>query len=145
MLSEDIKNQLITKCLEMKDVAYCPYSNYNVGSAVLATSGKIYGGCNIENASYGATICAERSAVFKAVSEGEKKFTAIAITGCKRGSKEMGNEKDFAFPCGACRQVIREFCNPKEMKVFIVVSHERYKEYTLEQLLPESFGPEMLI
>lgn len=145
MLTEEIKKQLIKKCLEMKNVAYCPYSNYTVGAAILASSGKIYGGCNIENASYGAANCGERTAAFKAVSEGEKKFIAIAITGCKRGEKDSGKDTDFAFPCGICRQVLREFSTPKEFKIIIVASEERYKEFTLEDLLPNSFGPDHVI
>ncbi len=131
MLTEEIKKELICKCLEMKKFSYCPYSNFTVGAALLCDSGKIYTGCNIENSSYGATICAERCGIFKAVSEGERKILAIAITGCKRNGVEKGNDLDFAFPCGMCRQVLREFCNPKELTVIICCSETRYKEFTL--------------
>lgn len=144
MLTEEIKKQLMQKAEEMKNMAYCPYSNYCVGAALLTSTGKIYGGCNIENSSYGASNCGERTAVFRAVAEGEKKFTAIVVCGCKKGSAPAGNETDFAWPCGICRQVLREFSNPKEMKVIIYVSPERYKEFTLEEILPHSFGPEHL-
>ena len=115
--------------MEMAKMAYAPYSHFQVGAAVLAESGKIYGGANVENASYGATVCAERSAIFAAVNAGERKLTAIAVT---------------ETPCGMCRQVMREFCDPKAFKVIVGKSAENYKEYTLEELLPESFGPECL-
>ena len=108
-------------------LAYAPYSHFHVGAAVLAESGKIYGGANVENASYGATVCAERSAIFAAVNAGERKLEAIAVT---------------ETPCGMCRQVMREFCDPKVFKVIVAKSADDFKDYTLEELLPASFGPE---
>ena len=124
------ERELIERAIEMKTAAYAPYSHFPVGAAVLAESGRIYGGANVENASYGATMCAERSAIFAAVNAGERKLVAIAVT---------------ETPCGMCRQVMREFCDPKAFKVIVAKSAEDYKEYTLEELLPESFGPDHLI
>ena len=122
--------ELIGRAIEMKTAAYAPYSHFQVGAAVLAESGKIYGGANVENASYGATICAERSAISAAVNAGERKLTAIAIT---------------ETPCGLCRQVMREFCDPKTFKVIVGKNTEDFKVFTLDELLPESFGPEHLV
>ena len=123
------ERELIERAIEMKTAAYAPYSHFQVGAAVLAESGRIYGGANVENASYGATICAERSAIFAAVNAGERKLAAIAVT---------------ATPCGMCRQVMREFCDPKAFKVIVAKSADDYRVFTLEELLPESFGPECL-
>ncbi len=145
MLTKEVEQELISKAFEMKLKAYCPYSNYQVGAAILSSTGKIYGGFNIENSSYGACNCGERTAIFKAVSEGEKKFTAIAVCGGKKGEEPKGLETDSAFPCGICRQVMREFVNPKEFKVYICISKDKYSVYTLEELLPHSFGPEFLL
>ena len=124
------ERELIERAVEMAKMAYAPYSHFRVGAAVLAESGKVYGGANVENASYGATVCAERSAVFAAVNAGERKLEAIAVT---------------ATPCGVCRQVMREFCDPKAFKVIVAKSADDYRAFTLEELLPESFGPEHLI
>ena len=115
--------------MEMAKMAYAPYSHFQVGAAVLAESGKIYGGANVENASYGATVCAERSAIFAAVNAGERNLKAIAVT---------------ETPCGVCRQVMREFCDPKAFKVIVGKSTDDFKVFTLDELLPESFGPECL-
>ncbi len=111
--------------------AYAPYSNYHVGAALLTSEGIIYTGCNVENASYGATICAERTAVFKAVSEGQRQFIAIAVATKNSGS-----------PCGLCRQVLREFSADLTIIVTDFQGHSRI--FTLTELLPESFGPENL-
>lgn len=127
-----INKQLIKKALEAQKKAYVPYSNFHVGAALLTEDDKIFTGCNIEIASYSPTICAERTAIFKAISEGHKKIKAIAIVG----------DTEYTYPCGVCRQVIREF--GKEAKVIIANSEEDYKEYKLEELLPYSFGPEAL-
>jgi cytidine deaminase len=127
----DIK-MLVKKALEAKKKAYAPYSGFRVGAALIAGSGKVYTGCNIECSSYSPTICAERTAISKAVSEGERQIVAIAITG----------DSEWTYPCGVCRQVIREF--GKDAKVIVVKSEDEYKEYTLEELLPHSFGPEDL-
>ncbi|MBQ8591188.1 MAG: cytidine deaminase [Lachnospiraceae bacterium] len=126
--------ELITKALNAREAAYAPYSSYKVGAALLSKDDKIFTGCNVENASYGATNCAERTAIFKAVSEGSTQFVAIAIVGGKAG------EVSYAAPCGICRQVMMEFCNPKEFHVIIAKSCEDYKVYTLEELLPVGFG-----
>lgn len=131
---------LIQAAIEARKQAYAPYSGYLVGAALLAPDGAIYQGCNIENASYGATNCAERTAFFKAVSQGERAFCAIAIVG---GSQELGQGEtfpDMAYPCGICRQVMREFCGP-DFRILVGRSTEDFQEYTLEELLPKSFGP----
>ena len=119
--------------------SYAPYSKYNVSAAVLMDSGKIYLGANIENASYPAGVCAEHNAIDYAVQSGERKIKAIAIVG---GADYKVH--DYCAPCGICRQVMREFSDPKQMKVIIAVSSTKYKEMTLEELLPESFGPSNL-
>ncbi len=126
------KKLLIRKALESKEKAYAPYSKFRVGAALLTSTGKIYTGCNIENASYTPTICAERTAIAKAVSEGEREIVAIAVTG----------DSQWTYPCGVCRQVIREF--GKDAIVIVVNSEDEYKEYKLSELLPHSFGPEDL-
>ena len=122
--------KLVGQAIGMAKKAYAPYSHFRVGAAVLADSGKVYGGANVENASYGATICAERNAVAAAVNAGERKLEAIAVT---------------ATPCGMCRQVMREFCDPKTFKVIVAKTADDYRVFTLEELLPESFGPEHLV
>lgn len=125
---------LIQKALEMLDFSYVPYSHFHVGAALLSKNGKVYGGCNIENSSYSPTNCAERTAFFKAVSEGVKDFDAIAVVG-----GHDGIVKDFCPPCGVCRQVMREFCS-KDFKIILAKTTKEYKVYTLEELLPESFS-----
>ena len=114
--------------------SYSPYSHFHVGAALLAKNGTVYTGCNIENSSFGATNCAERTAIFKAVSEGVKDFEAIAVVGGLNGKIE-----DFCPPCGICRQVMREFCN-QDFKIILAKSPSDYKVYTLADLLPESFS-----
>lgn len=131
--------KLIRLAMENQKNSYAPYSHYNVSAAVLMGSGKIYLGVNVENASYPAGICAERNAIFHAVQEGEREIVAVAIVGGLNYTI-----KDYCAPCGVCRQVMREFCNPKDMLVVFAKSPEDYKEMTLEELLPESFGPEAL-
>ena len=138
-----LKGELITAAIQARKNAYAPYSGYYVGAALLCDDGEIVTGCNVENASYGATNCAERTAVFKAVSEGERSFKAIAIAGGKHSENE-DEMLDYAYPCGVCRQVLREFCVPNEMVVIVCRSENDYKEMTLEELLPNSFGPENL-
>lgn len=133
------RQQLIRIALENMKNSYAPYSNFNVSAAVVMGSGKIYNGVNVENSSYGATICAERTAITHAIASGEKKILGIAIVG---GMNQ--NVSDYCAPCGVCRQVMREFCNPKDMHVIIAKSETDYKDFTLEELLPESFGPESL-
>lgn len=126
--------KLIDSAFKMLDFSYSPYSNFKVGAAILTKSGKIFTGCNIENATFGATNCAERTAIFKAVSEGEKEFEQICIVGGKNGKVE-----DFCSPCGICRQVMAEFCSP-EFKIILAKSKSEYKFFTLKELLPESFS-----
>ena len=130
------KLELIHEASEARKRAYAPYSGFMVGAALLSSSGKIYHGCNIENASYPATNCAERTAFFKAVSEGVKEFEAIAVVGGQNGVL-----KEITAPCGVCRQVMMEFCDPKEFKIILAVDKETYKIMTLEELLPMGFGP----
>ena len=132
--------ELIQAAIGARERAYAPYSDYLVGAALLTDSGEIYQGCNIENASYGATNCAERTAFFKAVSQGKREFRAIAIVGGKRKSQQGDVFPDMAYPCWICRQVMREFCGPK-FRILVGKSAEDYEEYTLEEILPESFGP----
>jgi len=127
------KDELIKAAIKMKEMAYVPYSGFRVGAALLTKDDKIYTGCNIESASYTPTNCAERTAIFKAVSEGDMDFKAIAITG----------DSEYTFPCGVCRQVMREFSH--DLKIYIVKNENEYKEFTLKELLPHSFGPEDLI
>lgn len=130
---------LITECMKAREYSYAPYSNFRVGAALLTKNGKIYTGCNIENAAYSPTNCAERTAFFNAVSKGEREFAAIAIAGGRADFCADALE-DFAAPCGVCRQVMREFCNPENFKIILVKSQSEYQVYTLEELLPRSFG-----
>ena len=138
-MDKETIERLVAHALEMVPRAYAPYSRFQVGAAVLAASGKIYGGANVENASYPAGICAERSAIAQAISAGERKLAAIAICGGKDGVIA-----GFCAPCGICRQTMREFCDPEEFRVVVARSTSDYKIYSLDQLLPESFGPEAL-
>ena len=135
-----MNEKLIVTALESLDNSYAPYSGFNVAAAVLAGSGKIYQGVNVENASYPAGICAECNAVSNAVSCGERKIKAVAIV--SRDSK--GRSGGYTSPCGICRQVLREFSDPAELSVIMAKSVEDYKEMKLEDLLPVSFGPEQL-
>lgn len=126
------KKELIKEALKAKEKAYVPYSNFHVGAALLTDDGELFTGCNIEIASYSPTICAERTAIFKAVSEGHIKIKQIAVVG----------DSHYSYPCGVCRQVLREF--GKDAAIYVANSQDDYKEYTLEDLLPNSFGPEDL-
>ena len=123
---------LMIQAQEARKKSYSPYSHFCVGAALLTKSGKIYTGCNIENAAFTPTNCAERTAIFKAVSEGEREFEAIAIVGGKE-TQEGG----FCAPCGVCRQVIAEFCE-KDFQI-VLGNEDKYKVYTLDTLLPFSF------
>lgn len=127
---------LIGKAIEAMGLAYAPYSGFQVGAALLAGNGDIYQGCNIENAAYTPSNCAERTAFFKAVSEGVRDFKAICIVGGKGGILT-----DITAPCGVCRQVMMEFCNPKDFKIILAVDEGQFAVYTLEELLPMGFGP----
>lgn len=128
-----LDKELLELAIEARKKSYSPYSNFRVGAALLTKSGKVYGGCNIENAAYTPTNCAERTAIFKAVSEGEREFSAIAIVGGK------GEEPaDFCAPCGICRQVLAEFCD-LDFRI-VLGTPENIRVYTLAELLPLSFG-----
>ena len=130
------KGMLIRQALAAREKAYTPYSHFKVGAALLAKSGRVYTGCNIENAGYTPTNCAERTALFKAVSEGEREFEAIAIVGSLEGRK---NEL-VTGPCGVCRQALYEF-GGDALLVIMARSPEDYVERTLGELLPLGFGP----
>ena len=128
--------QLIQEAITAMQYSYTPYSHFRVGAALLTKSGKLYRGCNIENAAYTPTNCAERTAFFKAVSEGELEFEAICVVGGKDGKLE-----EYAPPCGVCRQVMMEFCDPETFKIILATDEVHYTEYTLKELLPLGFGP----
>ena len=127
--------ELVREALEARKQSYCPYSGFAVGAALLCGDGTVFRGCNIENAAYPATNCAERTAMFKAVSEGNTDFRAIAIVGGPKGKEP----KDFCAPCGVCRQVMAEFCGPG-FEVTMVSCKGDYKTVTLEELLPYAFS-----
>ena len=127
------REELIKKAFEVRENAYVPYSQFKVGAALLTTSGKVYTGCNVESASYGGTNCAERTALFKAVSEGERAYKAIAV---------VGDPATYTFPCGICRQVLVEFGT--DLEVIVARTENDYQVFTLEELLPHSFTPKDL-
>lgn len=129
----------IKKALEARKMSYAPYSGFHVGAYLETKSGEGFQGCNIENAAYGPSNCAERTAFFKAVSEGKRDFSRITIVG---GREESSLE--YCPPCGICLQVMREFCNPKEFQVVLAKGTGDYEVYLLEELLPKGFGPENL-
>ncbi len=137
-LQEATVKSLIKTAIGMMEHSYTPYSNFKVGAALLAKNGAVYTGCNIENAGYTPTNCAERTAFFKAVSEGVKEFDAIRVVG---GMNGVLTEGAFAAPCGVCRQVMMEFCNPEEFQVIMATSEDNYKIMTLAELFPMGFGP----
>jgi len=122
--------ELIIEAIKAKETAYAPYSNFKVGSAILTSDGKVYTGCNIENASFGATNCAERTAIFKAVSEGHKDIEAIAV---------VGDLNNYTFPCGICRQVINEFA-AEDIKIIVAKNENEYLVKTMEEILPGAFS-----
>ena len=139
MPDKEMIEKLIDTAVEMTKMSYAPYSNFKVGAALLAKDGRIFTGCNVENAAYSPTNCAERTAFFKAVSEGAREFAAIAIAGGADGVITQ-----YTAPCGVCRQVMMEFCNPDTFEIYMAVDKTDYKKATLRQLLPEGFGPENL-
>ena len=139
-MEEEKVSELIINAFEARTKSYCPYSGYAVGAALLTESGEIFRGCNVENSSYGATICAERCAALKAVSEGEKVFKAIAIVGAP---KDAGEVKDYAYPCGVCRQFLSEF-GGSDMTVIVAKSIDDRKIYRLGELLPEAFSSDSM-
>lgn len=131
---------LIRTALDMRKKAYVPYSHFAVGAGLLAENGKIYGGCNIENAAYTPANCAERTAFFRAVSEGERKFSAIAIAGGPEGVEPP----EYCAPCGVCRQVMMEFCDADTFQIILAKSETDYRVFLLRDLFPFGFGPENL-
>lgn len=135
---------LLEMAYQARKYAYTPYSHFQVGAALLTKSGKVYTGCNIENASFGATNCAERTAFFKAVSEGEKSFSMIAVVGGKEGEPNSGLSGQPCPPCGICRQVMMEFCNPQEFRILLEDGEGGWKSCTLNEILPLGFGPDHL-
>lgn len=135
VLSAAVCRKLIRVACEYRRKAYTPYSGFKVGAALLTAQNEIIGGCNIENAAFTPTNCAERTAFFKAVSEGKTEFLAIAVVG---GKDDMLT--DFCAPCGVCRQVMMEFCDPKTFLVVLARSEEDYLIYTLEELMPFGFS-----
>jgi len=126
---------LIKEAIAAKEMAYAPYSHFRVGAALLTKTGKIYRGCNIENVAFTPTNCAERTAFFKAISEGEKEFATIAVT---------GDADDYLYPCGVCRQVMVEFCDLQEFQVIVANTEEDYKVFSLGELMPGAFNAEEL-
>lgn len=134
--------KLYEKAREARKMAYAPYSHFSVGAALLTSDGEIISGCNIENSAYSPGNCAERTAIFKAVSEGKKSFVAIAIIGATEGEEPKDGE--FCAPCGVCRQVMQEFCDAKTFRIY-VTDGGTIRMYLLEELLPLSFGPENLL
>ena len=136
---EAMKKLLIEKAIEKLPNSYAPYSRYNVAAAALFDSGNIYTGVNVESASLGMTICAERNAIFHAVAEGERRLLAVAIVGGTDGERS-----EYCVPCGACRQVMRDFGDKDRMIVISARTPDDYIEKTLDEMLPLSFGPESL-
>ncbi len=129
--------ELILEAKKAREHAYVPYSHHSVGAALVTKSGKIYYGCNVESASYTPTNCAERTAFFTAVCDGEREFEKIAVVGGMEGTD--GNAP--CAPCGVCRQVMMEFCNPENFKIVLANGEDRQLEFTLKELLPLGFGP----
>ena len=130
--------ELVIEAINAMKNSYSPYSDFKVGAALLTENNKVYTGCNIENVAFGPSICAERVAFFKAISEGEKSFSKIAVVGGKNGVITSPTP-----PCGVCRQVMREFCND-DFEILIVRGNENYDKVLLKDLLPHSFKPEIL-
>lgn len=143
MIDRKTTEKMIAEAKNALRNSYAPYSHYNVAAAVLMDSGRIYTGVNVENASYPNGICAERNAIFHAVSEGEHRAVALALIGGRNAA--VGEAvTNYCMPCGMCRQTLREFCDPSEMLIISALSESDYIHKTLEELLPESFGPESL-
>ena len=135
-MEEAVIRKLIKTAVRQLSYSYSPYSHFKVGAALLAENGTIYTGCNIENAAYTPTNCAERTAFFKAVSEGVRTFKAICIAGGMNGELT-----DYTAPCGVCRQVMMEFCSPEEFEIILAKGEDDYKMYKLKDLMPLGFGP----
>ena len=143
VLTEEMKAKLVKEAFEARRGSYSPYSRFQVGAALLTSDGRIFTGANIENASYGATICAERTAAVKAAFSGSREFIAIAVVGSEEGSED--EEMAYAYPCGICRQFLREFLpSAGDVTVLVARTPDNYRETTLNALLPHSFGPQDL-
>lgn len=138
-MEKEKQDMLIQAAVDMLKFSYAPYSGVCVGAALLSADGRIFTGCNIENAAYTPSNCAERTAFFRAVSEGVRDFHAIAIVGGPEG-----NWDKFCPPCGVCRQVMREFCCPESFEILLAAKDGKRKAWLLKELLPESFGAENL-
>ena len=138
-LEKEMIEELIRQAFDAQTKAYVPYSKFMVGAALLSRCGKIYQGCNIENAAYTPTNCAERTAVFTAITDGAMEFDAIVIVGNRMFVRK--GEGDYCPPCGVCRQVMIEFCDPETFQIILAVSKEKYDIFTLKELLPLGFGP----
>lgn len=134
-------HKLISEALKARKKAYVPYSGFGVGAAILTHDEEIYSGFNIENAAYPVCNCAERTALFRAVFDGYRKFSAIAVVG---GMAREDSLSSYCPPCGMCRQALREFCVPDEFEIILAKSINDFKIFTLEDLLPQSFGPNNL-
>ena len=135
-MEKAVIRKLIRTAVRQLSYSYAPYSHFKVGAALLEENGTIYTGCNIENAAYTPTNCAERTAFFKAVSEGVRTFKAICIAGGMNGELT-----DYTAPCGVCRQVMMEFCSPEEFEIILAKGEDDYKMYKLKDLMPLGFGP----
>ncbi|MDY4193745.1 MAG: cytidine deaminase [Bariatricus sp.] len=135
-MDKKLAEEMIELAIGQLQYSYTPYSGFKVGAALLTKDGKFYTGCNIENAAFTPTNCAERTAFFKAVSEGEREFRAICIVGGKDGILT-----EYAAPCGVCRQVMMEFCDPETFQIILATGKEHYEIFTLKELLPQGFGP----
>lgn len=133
------EKELIREAFEARKMAYSPYSEYKVGAALLCKNGKVYRGCNIESATYSPTNCAERTAFFKAISEGERDYEAIAVVGGKDNEKPQ--DTIYFFPCGVCRQVMVEFCDMENFKIITAKSEDDFKVNTLKELMPHMVSP----
>ena len=138
-MDKSLAEEMIRMAKEQLKYSYAPYSGFKVGAVLLTDEGSFYTGCNIENAAYTSTICAERNAIFKAVSEGHRKFRAICIAGGKDGVVT-----GYTAPCGVCRQVMMEFCDPDTFNIILTAGDGSYKIYTLKELLPLGFGADDL-
>jgi cytidine deaminase len=137
------ERKLVQEAWAAREMAYTPYSHFKVGAALLTKGGKVYRGCNIECSTYTPTNCAERTAFFKAVSEGEREFEAIAVVGAPEDAPKS-SEGGRCAPCGVCRQVMAEFCDVKSFRVLLGLPDGEWESYTLEELLPLHFGPKDL-
>lgn len=135
-MNQKMQQELLKMAYEAREHAYTPYSNYKVGACLVGKSGRIYQGCNIENASYTPTICAERNAFFRAIYDGEREFSAIAV---------VGTGETPSFPCGVCRQVMAEFCDKDFVIITGNIDGSQVVVCTLDELLPFSFGPKDLL